>query len=151
MKLAPRTSRPLAALVTTLLFAMATAAPATADSRAKVISAELHRDGGRLALLLQVRNFHSGDGRLVHASHGDFLENDVFARRVNGSERHWRVGPKADGGRELLADLERALEKKGVGRVDAGVLASGPSGGKLSHFRIKRFNKPTPALGALPH
>jgi hypothetical protein len=150
MKLAPRTSPLLAALVTTLLFAMATAAPAITDSRAKAISVELHRDGERLALLLQVRNFHSGDGRLVHASHGDF-ENDVFARRVNGSERHWRIGPKVDGGRELLADLERALEKKGVARLDAGVLASGPTGGKLSHFRIKRFNKPTPALGALPH
>jgi hypothetical protein len=102
-------------------------------------------------LRLQVRNYQSGAGQRVHVSHGDILENQVFARRVDGSYHHWRVGPKTKEGRAILADLRERLESNGVVRVDAGVLASAPSGGKLSHFRIKEFNEPTPALGALPH
>jgi hypothetical protein len=154
MKPRSRIPRTFVALFATCLAAMTFAGTtAAADSRAKVVSVELHRslDGDRTVLLLEVRNFQSGHGEAVEVSRGDVLDSEVFARSVRGSPRRWRVGPKTTEGRDLLAELHDSLETKGVARVDAGVLASGPSGGKLSHFRIRDFDEPAPALGALTH
>ena len=127
---------------------------AASDSRAKVISVELHRsaDQDRLTLQLDVKNFRSGQGEFVEAFQGGLADLDlVYAKRVRGSYDQWRIGPRTDGGPRLLNDLARALQRKGVARLNAGVLASGPSGGKLSLFRIKAFNEPAPALGPASH
>jgi hypothetical protein len=70
---------------------------------------------------------------------------------VQGSYRRWRVAPKTKEGRTLLKEVQHTLATEGVVRVDAGVLASSPSGGKGSAFRIKGLNRPAPALGALRH
>jgi hypothetical protein len=140
-------------LIAAVALTLAPVSAASEDSRAKVVSVELHRsaNGERIAFRLQVRNFRSGGGEFVHVSRGEFGEREAFARRVRGSYRRWRVGMGTKEGRELLNEVRETLESKGVVRVDAGVLASAPVGGKLSHFRIKAYNEAVPALGALPH
>ena len=47
------------------------------------------------------------------------------------SYRRWRLGPRDRGGPDLLDGIASELERNGVARINAGVLAGGPSGGSL--------------------
>lgn len=113
------------------------------------VTLERNSDASRLALTLRVRDFQRGRGEYVYASHAACRL--VGARRIDGTYRRWRIGLGTDDGRQLLHALADSIKTDDVARIDAGVPANISTGGKLSHFRIKQFNRPYPALGALSH
>jgi hypothetical protein len=66
---------------------------------------------------------------------------------VDRTHELWRVGPNHADGAQLIAELLKHLEQKGVVQIRAGVPASSPTGGRISTFRIKTLNEHAPALG----